>query len=82
MNKEEAIVDLQTEIIGYNNKKYTIAELRQLCPSHSEIKQHIAVEKRTHKFRKRYELIYNSQVECLKMRYGLDFHKNGLKTFL
>ena len=81
MSKEVPIVNLQKEIIGYNNKRYTIAELRQLCPSYSKIKQHIAFEKRTHEFRNKYEPIYNSKDDLLENEIWIRLSQKRFENF-
>lgn len=81
MRKDKPIIDFQKEIIGYNNKKYTVAELRHLCPSYSEIKQHIEVEKRTHEFRKKYELMYNSQADMLENEIWVRLSQKRFENF-
>lgn len=42
------MVDIYKESLGYNIKKYTLVQLRQLCPSYSEIQLQIKNEKMTH----------------------------------
>lgn len=79
--KTVSINSLKKEIIGYNNKKYTIEELRQLCPSNLEIKQHIAIEKKTHEFRKKYELIYNSQADILENEIWVRLSQKRFENF-
>ena len=55
------MINIDKVVFGYNAKKYTLSQLRELCPSYSEIKQQIKNEKLTHAKKKEFSNIYNSE---------------------
>ena len=73
------MINPDKEVIGYNAKKYTLLQLRQLCPSYSEIKQQIQIEKLTHIKKSQFSNIYNTE-DLLENETWVRLSQNGFNN--